>query len=618
MRYRPRLFILLALTVASRLAAQTTQPAPMRLEPAWLKPPTFVDAPEFKADGVRAVFFDSIALNGKPTRAFAWIGLPKTESGDRREVPAMVLVHGGGGTAFDAWVRLWTSRGYAAIAMDTCGQIPRGTYSRWQRDPQGGPSGWGGFDQVDRPPQDQWTYHAVADVVLAHSLIRSLPEVDPDRVGLTGISWGGYLTCIVAGLDDRFKLAVLVYGCGFLGDDSTWRDKLQKMGEDGADWLARWDPSHYLPSAKMPMLWVDGTNDFAYPMDSLQRSYRLPSGPHTICLRIGMKHGHGGPGENPEEIHAFADAILKGGKPLATIVDWGCEKDEEFWVKFRSAVPIVNAEMCYTEQDGPWQKRPWKTTAGTIDRAAGIARVKVPHNAMVLYVNLIDANGLLVSSEHVELETQEGPLVHNVRASGSMEEFNRLVQDKELVHLEGARALLWASTGGRDEPKGIALVEHGADVNWQTCMRETPLYLAAASPNQSKLAKALIDRGATVNTRCRNQLTALHQATVYSNPEMVAYLLDHGADVNAIMDEGNTPLSAAAEFPFCSRLPDIVQLLVDHGADVNVEDNDGKTALDYLQSSPHGAADAPAREIEASVKILLAHGAGNGHPKPSK
>ena len=26
-----------------------------------------------------------------------------------------------------------------------------------------------------------------------------------------------------------------------------------------------WDPSKYLPSATMPMLWVTGTNDFALP-----------------------------------------------------------------------------------------------------------------------------------------------------------------------------------------------------------------------------------------------------------------------------------------------------------------------------------------------------------------
>ena len=57
--------------------------------------------------------------------------------------------------------------------------------------------------------QDMWSYHAVAAVVRGHSLLRSLPNVDAERIGVTGISWGGYLTCIVAGVADRFRHAVL-------------------------------------------------------------------------------------------------------------------------------------------------------------------------------------------------------------------------------------------------------------------------------------------------------------------------------------------------------------------------------------------------------------------------
>ena len=85
------------------------------------------------------------------------------------------------------------------------------------------------FGAIDQPVTDQWTYHAVADVILAHSLVLSFPEVDPNRTALTGISWGGYLTCIVAGLDDRFKAAVPVYGCGFLDENSVWLGRFAKM-----------------------------------------------------------------------------------------------------------------------------------------------------------------------------------------------------------------------------------------------------------------------------------------------------------------------------------------------------------------------------------------------------
>ena len=87
---------------------------------------------------------------------------------------------------------------------------------------------------MDRDPKDQWTYHAVAAVIRGHSLLRSFPEVDAEQIGVTGVSWGGYLTCIVDGVDSRFKFAVPVYGCGYLYENSRWLGEFKAMGEDKA------------------------------------------------------------------------------------------------------------------------------------------------------------------------------------------------------------------------------------------------------------------------------------------------------------------------------------------------------------------------------------------------
>ncbi len=48
------------------------------------------------------------------------------------------------------------------------------------------------------------------------------------------------------------------------------------------------------------------------PDGLLAKSYRLPEADRTLCLRIRMPHGHGAAGENPEEIHVFANQILTG------------------------------------------------------------------------------------------------------------------------------------------------------------------------------------------------------------------------------------------------------------------------------------------------------------------
>jgi len=120
--------------------------------------------PQLSVEGVQAIFYEGLPWKGRPTRIFAYYGLPSVQPGE--QVPAMVLVHGGGGgAAFIPWVKLWMSRGYAAIAMDTCGCISGGGYETHPRHADGGPAGWGGFDQIDEPVEDQWTFHAVAAVV---------------------------------------------------------------------------------------------------------------------------------------------------------------------------------------------------------------------------------------------------------------------------------------------------------------------------------------------------------------------------------------------------------------------------------------------------------------------
>lgn len=365
------------------------------------KPPAVFPAEEITAEGVKSFFFEGVPYQGRPTRVFAYYGVPKNTEG--KKVPAMVLIHGGGGTAFDRWVKVWNERGYAAIAMDTCGCVPLRTDGRWKRHEHGGPPGWdASFGQLETPVEDQWTYQAVSAVALAHSLIRSYPEIDADRIGVTGISWGGYLTSVVSGVDSRFQFAVPVYGCGFLGDNSAWLNSFEKLGpEKAALWLKQWDPSSYLGQAKMPLLWVNGTNDFAYPMDSWQKSYRLPKSERTLCLRIRMPHGHGPVGENPEEIHIFANQILRGEKPLPQITKQGHSADEA-WATFQSDVPITKAELCFTRATGKWQDRQWDQIPAVIDTQTTRITAQIPADAKVFYLNLFDDRNCAVSTEHVE------------------------------------------------------------------------------------------------------------------------------------------------------------------------------------------------------------------------
>ena len=191
-----------------------------------------------------------------------------------------------------------------------------------------------------------------------HSFLRAQPGVDAGRIGVTGISWGGYLTSIVASVDDRFRFGIPVYGCGFLSEDSAWLKDFEKLGPERArSWTRVWDPSSYLPLGRRPMFWINGTNDFAYVMSSWQKSYRLPRSERLLSLQVRMKHSHPD-GAKPAEIFAYAKWKLLGGPPLLAIAKQGTSADE-VWATWKGAARPVKAELCYTRDTGRWQDRTW-------------------------------------------------------------------------------------------------------------------------------------------------------------------------------------------------------------------------------------------------------------------
>jgi len=343
---------------------------------------------------VQEVYYQGEPYRGKVTRVFAYLGRPAAGKGP---FPAMVLVHGGGGKAFRNWAEHWAKRGYVALAMDTAGCGPNGPLA------DGGPDQTDATkfrDFTDDEAHDMWTYHAVSAVIRGVSLLAALPEVDHRRIGITGLSWGGYLTCIIAGLDDRLKVAVPVYGCGFLGDNSYWttRSLAQMRPEARERWLRDFDPSQYLGGVHCPILFLNGANDFAYPLDSYRASYRLvPAKFRHVSVVLGLPHHHIW---TFDEVDVFVDSVLRGGAPLPRL---GPPKIDGDRVSARVISPdsVKQAALCYTTDAGEWQKRHWQTLPAELKGNTITARLP-SQRPLVWYLSLTDERGLRVSTEHEE------------------------------------------------------------------------------------------------------------------------------------------------------------------------------------------------------------------------
>jgi len=162
----------------------------------------------------------------------------------------------------------------------------------------------------------------------------------------------------------------------------------------------------------------------------------------------------------------------------------------------------------------------------------------------------------------------------------------RLIAPSMLVSAAVLLALVWrygGEEGYHPSPlhkaalKGDAaavarLLARGADVN---ALDEeagcTPLH-AAASAGHLGIVRMFLAKGANVNAPDKGGKTALVDAAFKSRTQVVAFLLNHGADPNGAKSPG-LPVGPGA----CARDPQVLKLLLAHGADVSGEI--GRSAL---------------------------------------
>ena len=165
------------------------------------------------------------------------------------------------------------------------------------------------------------------------------------------------------------------------------------------------------------------------------------------------------------------------------------------------------------------------------------------------------------------------------------------------------------------------------------------------------MLKRGINEGADPNYRvewCNDGSPTLHQWALYAYVEAVQFLLDHGADINILDNQGRSALKHAAgalNWAETSKAEQVVKLIIQAGADVNVKstlgytplmwaaragnpvitelliekgantmdkDNDGKDALHFAQNPGHEHDSTVKQDRQATIKLLRRHGLGTG------
>lgn len=331
------------------------------------------------ADGVslQKVVFHSRAYNsptGKDsTQIFGVIARPVAPG----RYPGLLILHGGGGSAEVEKARRWAAKGYVVVAVDEPG------VANTKNTP------------LSKGPWDQYAYgknrfvvipditsSTIFDAVLASVqglyLLHAQPDVIREKVGVVGISWGGYLTTMVSGLaGTRIAASYSVFGSGYYDASSVFLKELNIMTpEHRAIWLKYLDAGRRLKNIHAPFFIAAATNDnWFYPLavkNTLQQipapvnQVFSPNVSHKIDLPGGTENKKAdAPGWTEMEEYYF-DYHLKGkGDDFPRIKTVQFEKtgDNTVQVRFRveGNTSIANAEVSYSPVGESWTKRRWET-----------------------------------------------------------------------------------------------------------------------------------------------------------------------------------------------------------------------------------------------------------------
>ena len=188
------------------------------------------------------------------TKIEGWFYPATNPSGSNQ--PLILSIHGGPhgqfGYAFNPVFQLYAARGYATLAIN-----PRGSSGYGQKFADGTLNNWGGGDYKD--------LMAGVDYIL-----KSHPEMDANRLGVTGGSYGGYMTNWVITQTNRFKAAVAAASVSDLVSfyaTSLYQD-LVHAEFNGFPWsdgnyatLWKWSPLAHVANATTPTLFLHGEQD---------------------------------------------------------------------------------------------------------------------------------------------------------------------------------------------------------------------------------------------------------------------------------------------------------------------------------------------------------------------
>ena len=295
---------------------------------------------------VEEFYFSLVSTAGGPSRIYCAVARP---ADTKDPVPVVLVFHGGGGHASPALALAGARRhpGMAAVAMDYNGQFAARKAERMTDWKFAKPA-----QHLDLDPdlRNSPMYHYVTAARRAMDVLETLPWADRSRFGAMGVSYGGWVALILAGVDDRVKCITTGVSAGGVGD--TPGKAAQQLRWEPADqrplWLEHYEPLAYAARTRAGVFLQLASNDYWFWITGARRQLAALPGPKGWIIRPNSNHGAGGPEVSDLAAPAFMRHVLLGAPPLPDVTEFSAHTGGEYRWRIDSVQPVLRAALCYS------------------------------------------------------------------------------------------------------------------------------------------------------------------------------------------------------------------------------------------------------------------------------
>ncbi|MCM8764461.1 MAG: hypothetical protein NC830_03755, partial [Candidatus Omnitrophica bacterium] len=270
---------------------------------------------------------------------------------------------------------------------------------------------WTSFD-TKNPSDANMTHFAIAQM-RAITYLTGMPEVDPEKIGIGGSSYGGFFSTLIAGADPRIKCGMSFFAGGnmALGTHLPQFTKLQTT-DDVEIWNKTIDPALRLRYRNVPFFWAAAANDNWFYLPSVIKTYQDSSGDKRIAIVPMWEHGF--PEEIDEQLFSWFDIYLKQTrKPYNKVSKLVIErKGNRLFARwnFSGENKVKKAELVVSYGKISlwkwWIHRNYLTFTAKINENVAIVEIPVvePEIEMLAYGNIVDENGFIISTVPVQIK----------------------------------------------------------------------------------------------------------------------------------------------------------------------------------------------------------------------